>query len=112
MLHGGFYVSQGSGNPRCRALTGTNPGQAESNLRPNIACAADQGSQQRAGLHLAGAGLKAHYIQLLPGWHPPPSAGVCFPREAGHTVGKVVTLLIKQPPLPTPQTDLTSITVL
>lgn len=59
-LHGGFYFSQGKSNPACRAPAGTNPGRAGSNPRPNIARAAERGSQQPAGLRLAGAALGAH----------------------------------------------------
>lgn len=101
-LHRSFYVSQGNRNPPCRARMGTNPGQAGSNLRPNIGRAAEQGSEQRAGLHLAGAGLKAHYGQLLPAWHLPPSAHVLSPVREGHAAHEAVTLLLRQPPLPMP----------
>lgn len=78
---------------------GTKPGHAGSNLRPNIAGAAGGGSQRHVGLHLAG---DVHRTRLPPAWHPPPPAHVLSPIEEGPTVGMAETLLLQQPPLPTP----------
>ena len=52
---------------------------------------------------LGWGGLKAHYTQLLPAWHLPPSADALSPIEEGRAAGEAATLLLQQPPLPTPQ---------